>query len=465
MRLKLIILFSLVSGFCFAQEPRTVESRVNAGSEEWTEYEVETVDALKGFRYRKDDPETDVYGGWMTGRQEATGFFRTQKIDGRWWFIDPDGYPYIFKGIAVFSMGGSDRQAKALSDTFGTPENWAEDQQDMLRSYGFNGLGAWSAVDLVRNSPHPMPYTVIVSPMGMYKSVHQKKFGGKYHQAGWQGYRFDLAMVFDPEFDKYVEKAISPIAKYKDDKYLVGYFTDNELPWVNDALDRHLTLLAKDEPAYLAVREWFDARKGKYADPEDITDEDRKAFQTFYFETYMKKVSAALRKYDPNHLYLGCRFNQHKEEMASREIFEVAGKYADVISINHYRLWEPRQDWMLDWGEWSGKPFIITEFYVKGEDSGLPNNTGAGWNVRTQEERGLFYQNFVIELLRSRNCIGWHWFTYMDNDPQNLKTDPSNRDSNKGIVKWNFEKYEPVLDEMKQLNDCTYNLIQYLDKQ
>ena len=121
MRLKLIILFSLVSGFCFAQEPRTVESRVNAGSEEWTEYEVETVDALKGFRYRKADPETDVYGGWMTGRQEATGFFRIQKIDGRWWFIDPDGYPYIFKGVAVFSMGGSDRQKEALESTFGTP--------------------------------------------------------------------------------------------------------------------------------------------------------------------------------------------------------------------------------------------------------------------------------------------------------------------------------------------------------
>ena len=217
-----------------------MDSRVNARAEEWTSYEVETVDALKGFRYRKADPETDVYGGWMTGRQEATGFFRTQKIGDRWWFIDPEGWPYIFKGVAVFSMGGSDRQKEALVNTFGTPEHWAEDQQDMLRSYGFNGLGAWSAVDIVRKSPDPMPYTVIVSPMGMYRSVHKKKFGGKYHQSGWQGYRFDLAMVFDPEFDTFVEKALKPIEKFRDDKFLVGYFTDNEIPWVNDALDRHL---------------------------------------------------------------------------------------------------------------------------------------------------------------------------------------------------------------------------------
>lgn len=78
--------------------------------------------------------------------------------------------------------------------------------------------------------------------------------------------------------------AIAPIAKYRDDKYLLGYFTDNELPWVNDALDRHLTLLAHDEDAYIAVRKWYDERKGvKDAPAGEITDADRKAFQAFYF--------------------------------------------------------------------------------------------------------------------------------------------------------------------------------------
>lgn len=107
-----------------------------------------------------------------------------------------------------------------------------------------------------------MPYTVIVNPMGMYHGQHRRHFGGKYKQAGWQGYRFDLAMVFDPGFDAVIDRAVAPIAKYRDDKYLLGYFTDNELPWVNDALDRHLTLLAHDEDAYIAVRKWYDERKG-----------------------------------------------------------------------------------------------------------------------------------------------------------------------------------------------------------
>lgn len=446
------------------QNPRMVESRPNAQAREWTSYETMTVDRLPGFRMKRKDPGTDKFGGYLSAQYEATGFFRTQQIDGRWWIVDPEGHPYIIKGVAVFSTGGSDRQSAALKEKFGTPAEWAENQMDMLRSYGFNSLGAWSRVDEVRQASRPMPYTVIVNPMGMYKAAHIKRFGGKYHSHGWQNYRFDLAMVFDPEFDKYVEKAVSAVAKYKDDPYLVGYFTDNEIPWVNDALDRHLTLLAKDEPAYLAVSEWFRERKGAAATAADITQEDRDAFSAFYFETYLSKVVTALRKYDSNHLYLGCRFNQHKEELANKAMFEVAGRYMDIVSINHYRKWQPEAAQMRNWIEWSGKPFIITEFYTKGEDSELPNNTGAGWNVRCQEDRGWFYQNFTMELLKSRGCVGWHWFTYMDNDPENMHTDPSNRDSNKGVVRWNFEPYTVLLEEMQQLNDRVWNLIQYFDR-
>ena len=364
-----------------------VESRKNAQDTVWLTYGAETVSTLKGFNERKSDPETDIYGGWMTDRQEATGFFRTQKIGDRWWLIDPDGYPYICKGVAVFSMGGSDRQKEALKEKFGTPEKWAEDQQEMLRSYGFNGLGAWSAVDFVKESEHPMPYTVIVSPMGMYKSQHIRKFGGKYHQCGWQGYRFDLAMVFDSGFDAIIDKAIAPIAKYKDDKYLVGYFTDNEIPWVNDALDRHLTLLAKDEEAYLTVRKWFEERKGKDAGVEDITDEDRRAFMAFYFDTYMSKVTAALRKYDPNHLYLGCRFawrNPLVEKIASR--------YCDVISYNVYT------DNITKFSSVKGcedKPIIIGEFHFGNTDKGV---YGGGLNSRcTVKERKQAFEETGID--------------------------------------------------------------------
>lgn len=439
-----------------------VKARKNANDTVWKMYEARTIDNLDGFKSKKE-PAFDVFGGWKTGGFDASGFFRTEKKNDRWWIVDPLGNPFIHKGVAVFRIGGSDRQQSAMKNKYGSTEKWVEEESKMLKDNGFNGLGAWSDVESVRSMENPLVYTIIVNPMGAYKSVHKREHGGKYVMEGWQGYRFDLAMVFDPEFDEYVEKAIAPIAEYANDKFLLGYYTDNELPWKNDALDRHLKFLAKDEPGYLAAQSWLNNRKGAEATLADITEEDRLAFSAFYFETYVKKVSAAIRKYDPNHLYLGCRFNQEKEELQNPAILAVAGKYMDIISINHYRKWEPVQSIMENWATWSGKPFIITEWYTKGEDSGLPNRTGAGWNVPTQKDRGYFYQNFVIELLKSKACVGWHWFTYQDNDPQDLKTDPSNRDSNKGIVDSEFNQYKPLLSLMKGLNKNVYNLIEHFD--
>ncbi|QSW90200.1 hypothetical protein J0383_05120 [Flavobacterium endoglycinae] len=441
-----------------------VEARQNALDPKWVAYDAKTIDKLPGFKTKK--PElTSIYGGFKVWKKEATGFFRTEKVDNRWWIIDPEGYPFIYKGIAVFNAGRSVNQQKAFDKKYGSNENWVKQESKLLRDNGFNGVGAWSNVNLIRNAENPLVYTVIISPMAMYHSDHIKKYGGKYKEASWQNYRFDLVMVFDKEFDSYIQKAVKEVSQYKNDKYLMGYFTDNELPWYNDALDKHLTLLAKDEQGYLAAKEWFDQRKGFNASVSDITQEDRMAFTAFYFETYMKKVTEALKKEDPNHMYLGCRFNQDKEqELTNPEIFKVAGIYMDIISINHYRKWEPNQELMNNWGEWSGKPFLITEWYTKGEDSGLPNNTGAGWLVRTQKERGLFYQNFTLALLKNKNSVGWHWFKYMDNDPQDLSTDYSNRDSNKGIVNSNFEPYQPLLKEMKVINDNAYELTRYFDK-
>ena len=107
---------------------------------------------------------------------------------------------------------------------------------------------------------------------------------------------------------------------------------------------------------------------------------------------------------------------------------------------------------------------MITEFYVKGEDSGLPNTTGAGWIVPTQEDRGRFYQHFVLGLLESRNCVGWHWFKYIDNDPAQANAELSNIDSNKGIVKIDYEPYVEFLKLMKSVNREVYPLTEFFDR-
>ena len=100
---------------------------------------------------------------------------------------------------------------------------------------------------------------------------------------------------------------------------------------------------------------------------------------------------------------------------------------------------------------------------AKGDDVGMANLTGAGWTVPTQADRGHFYQNFVLGLIEAGSCVGWHWFRYQDNDPGDTTADPSNLDSNKGIVNAAYRPYETLLAAMKRINEATYPLTEYLD--
>jgi len=70
-----------------------------------------------------------------------------------------------------------------------------------------------------------------------------------------------------------------------------------------------------------------------------------------------------------------------------------------------------------------------------------------------------------LGLLESRVCVGWDWFKYADNDPGETGADPSNRDSNKGILSNRYEPYVPLLEAMKRINERTYSLVEYFDGQ
>ena len=452
-----------------ARDPFEVQCKKTVSTASWTTYKAYTVDCIQGFT-PQSDPSQNKYGGWeVQSLGNTDGFFRVKKDGGRWWLVDPDGKPFISKGVAVLSPGGSQRQKQNVIDKWGNNTLWANAEVPFVRDLGFNSAGAWSLVDIIRNLEAPLPYTVILSPMGSYigqlRGSTDPTLKEAFKNSGWENYPYDFAMVFDPQFDNVVESTLSAASGYKHDKYLIGYFIDNEIPWKDHALEYCLTKWPEGHINRVKAQEWLDKRLGKSgAALSEASANDKKAFIAYCYEVYLEKVTTALRKYDPNHLFLGDRFNQWSHELVNPEMFRVAGKYADVISINHYQRWEPDAAIMQNWEAWSGKPFMITEFYTKGIDSGLGNTSGAGWVVKTQSDRGLFYQNFVNQLVRSKVCVGWHWFTYMDNDPTNTGADSSNIDSNKGIVQWDCTRYEDLIAHMRTINDCVYNLAKFYDK-
>ena len=424
----------------------------------WKWYPTRTIETMEGFK-KTAQIKTNKYGARTDRKVSATGFFRAQKIDGRWWVIDPDGYLMINIALNNVATAASDSSMQLMVDKYGDKMAWANNTKELMQELGYNALGAWSDNEsftkLKIQETKPFSYTIIKG----FMSDYGRKKGGTYQLSGHTGYPDNTIYVFDREFESFCDEYAKQLAVNKNDKNLFGYFSDNEMPFQKLSLDRYLAKKDTTDQGCIAAKKWL---QEKNISVKDITDKERNEFLGVMAERYYSIVSKAIKKYDPNHLYLGSRFHSYEKKVA--EVFKAAGKYVDVIAVNYYREWTPLRDDLSNWETWSGKPFIITEWYTKGEDSGMPNYSGAGWIVRTQKDRGLFYQNFTLALLESKNCVGFHWFKYQDNDPSNLKTDPSNRDANKGIVTLGYAPYKDLTDKMKELNDNVYYLIDFFDK-
>lgn len=426
------------------------------GFREWKEYATRTVGAIQGFS-SAGTVTLSKYGGRADRRVKATGFYYVKKIDGRWWSVDPDGYLFIHKGVNDTKPGQSEGNKAAFARNFSDMHTWATKTTALFRDLGFNGTGAWSGYnDLKKVSAkkRPLAYTVMLDFMGSYGREK-----GAYQQSGHLGYPDNAIFVFDPGFEKFCDSYARQIAANRHDPNLYGYFSDNEMPFYRKTLDNYLSKKDKADPGYQAAKRWL---QNKHVKQEDITDQLRNEFLGLAVDKYFSIVSKAIRKYDPNHMYLGCRFNGYEKNVP--EVMTAAGKYLDIISINHYDQWTPQAPDMKNWEKWSGKPFIITEWYVKGEDSGMGNYAGAGWVVKTQADRGLFYQNYALGLLESGSCVGWHWFKYQDNDPGYKNVDPSNTDANKGILDNEYKLYTLLTAKMKELNDLVYPLADFFDR-
>ena len=464
-------LFLLLIAGCTSAQKKTNENYITVearrrvtganGSVTYKDYEpfqTRTVDLLTGYKKTVKSEPLSKYGGWKARKSKHTGFFHVEKIGNRWWCVDPEGYYYFNVALNSISMGGSERNKQALKNKYGTPGNWIFQTIKMLQENGFNCAGSWSdykaIIEVNKNSDKPFAYTINWN----FMSGYGRERGGTFQQPGHTGYPGDAIFVFDPEWEAFCDRHAKQVAAYKDDPNLFGYFSDNEMPFRFKSLDNYLALPEKD-PGYIAAVEWI---KNQGITKDQITDKHREAFMAVVAERYFSVVSKALKKYDPNHMYIGARF--YSSEKNYPEFMKTAGKYLDIISNNYYGKWTPDSSDMANWTSWAERPFIITEYYTKGEDSGMPNQSGAGWIVRTQKDRGLFYQNYNLALLESKNCVGWHYFKYQDNDPTATGVDPSNTDSNKGIVNNYYEVWTPMMELMKDLNIRVYSITEYFDK-
>jgi hypothetical protein len=405
----------------------------------WSTQKAKLVSLIQGYQPVTDgDDDKTSLGTYKHLRTDSTGFYYVKKINNRWWLIDPDGYAGI--NMAATSY----------------PSTNVQTYYDITKALGFNGTGSFlSNENQTRDSYNlqnynNFSYTRRLNFFLGYKNVRKNYYTTPTDVQG----SLSHILVYDPQFETYCNSlASTTVTPYKNERHLLGYFTDNEINFNQDQLQ----YLVKDLPAGDPSRDSalvFAAKKGlTEADcinyTSKVTEDIKKEFATLLAERYYRIVSAAIRKYDTNHLMLGSRL--HGRPRGITGVVNASHKYMDVTSVNFYDNYSPNQQ--IAKSTWTNDhPCIIGEFYIKDINAFTVEQPGAGWYVNSQSNRGKFYQNTTLELLMNKCFIGWHYFRFID-DP----------DSNKGIVSETGVEYTDMTSYMKDLNQQVYRICDFYD--
>lgn len=429
------------------------DAKRNIQYSDWKNFTAHTIDQVKGFSADTID-HLDKWGGNDNRRFAASGYFRVEKVQGKWEVIDPAGHPFLVTAINSIRLGNSVTNQNFFQQYWPSRNHWMASQIKMIQDIGFNTAGSWSDTAAIRafndTALHPFAYTTQLNWLAGY-SREAIRINPTRKSASI------LAFILDSAFEQYCKRQSIELQRTLQDPNLLGHFSDNEIAFSVAQLDS-LLYDQQSSPASRSLLNSWIAEMGVTADL--ITANQKERLLGKIAGQYYKTVSTVLKKMDPNHLYLGSRL--HAAAKNNRYIFEGAAAFVDLVSINYYGNWEPKSIHLAEWSSWGDRPFFITEFYTKAMDSGMDNMSGAGWLVKTQNDRGIHYQNFCLRLISSPNCVGWHWFRYQDNDPGDNTADPSNRDANKGLVNTQYQVYVPLADRMKALNLFKYRLSAFI---
>ncbi len=407
--------------------------------EEWTAEDGQQVDRSQ-YNYSK-------YGGYLDARlDEGTGFFRTAKIDGRWWFVDPEGYLFLSHGVNCVGPGGGGGVYRHEHRQNLYKELPPETPVSEAGRYRAASFGRWNLSRRYGEEYREKSIDNIITRMDRWglntianwsnRSVYnrnQKTFTLQMRGIGIEGELMGLADVYASDFEKKIDEAVqSTVEPYRDNPWLLGYFTFNEPSFLGrEQRLCDLILEGKERPIKTVLQ--------KHLEKAD-TPENRIQFIHNTFRIFIETVDGALEMHDPNHLTLGIRFGQE----ADTEILELCKDVFDVFSFNCYDLY-PDKAMMDRFTEVTGKPIFIGEYHFGTVDRGMAQSL---WQVNSQEERGVAYRYYTEKAYEHPGLIGTSYFQWCDQDLTGRGNDGENY--NCGLVDVTDRPYPYLVEAISE---------------
>jgi len=376
---------------------------------EWRAEEKELEDVLPDYNYAR-------YGGYKQKQVKSTGFFRIEKVDGRWWFVDPDGYLFLSHGVDCVNPGGGGN-ARDLDKRAGMFKQLPP-EQFIQRSRGRESasFGSWNLYRRFGDNFQNKANEMVIKRMGKWGlntianwsnvavySLNKKAYTLQLRGLAMEGSLMGLADVYAPDFAANMDASMkSYLPENKDNPWVVGYFVGNEPSWLGqEARLCDLILEGEDRPIKTELTKYL--KSGN-------TPERKKQFIFQTFNIFLQTVKTTMKRYDANHLNLGIRFGNLNE--LDEQLMEICRNAFDILSFNCYDL-RPNKEMMDRALRLTDRPMIIGEYHFGTVDRGLAQSL---WQVENQQQRGVAYRYYTEQAYAHPGMIGTAYFQWCDQD-------------------------------------------------
>lgn len=377
----------------------------------------------------------DKYGGRLSLPGQKTGWFHVEQIQGRWYFVTPDGN-------AFFSLGATHANDCITKDELGLFQSKYQGSEErlskfllsQLRDVNYNSAG-YGALKPMETQ---IPYAAVLWIEGPVSLA--------------AGTQTSFADVFDPAVQERIGETIrKQVARHKDNPWCLGYYFLDIPTWHNefnrtkpkgsyvDAI-RALKREASGRQAYvhflqqrygadltafnaaygLAVQaiddsldvESFSAR----AQGNAVMAEDDDLFLAELADAYFSVASRELRKVDPNHLILGDRFMADPKKTSDRAL-KAAARHLDVISFQPMGTAFLAREYIDHVHKLTGKPVLYGDVNCVPERRAKDIADTEAYERAVAEHTHAYY----IDAVASKALIGLHRCTMRDYQPWNTK--------------------------------------------
>ena len=450
------------------------------------------VPVLKARYEAKDRARFDAHGGLIEPdvKLAATGFFRIQESDGRFWFVTPEGHRFFLVGCDTcgFREGGYSTPladgGKARPEFEGLklpayeeiPQIYAGRGRvnflawNLWRKYGEKAdarqdeVVRWRLSDWGFNSTAKWGWGWKLKGMPYIEDGHldddQLMFGG--WPCGLKIARGRYVDMFHPKFPAALEATAKRMTdRRRGDRDLIAYSLENENGWNTGVVDEMLA--AEDGKAGSFARETFRAflaARGK-APTRDlrgmkVADFDRRDVGDFIREAsrrYHDAAAAAFKRQDPDHLFYG----ESNSASSNREWIEgQALSKIDFIGMHEYNI--ESLSWYrgsLSFLKAHGKPFAILEYSFTGVTRGMASYKAAT-DCRSERARGLAYRHYTEKAAQHPLCLGFGFFMMYD-QPFTKRQLPGEC-HHFGLVSQQDRPYVEMIEEVRTSNARLFDL-------